>query len=251
MASRVIHRLISAAAAAVAGLVLAGSAEAQATYQGNAAASLPGFFDGDSGTTIAPASYFAAVGGENASSVSSNAHGGTVTSTAFTTLGLAAASTQLQYTAMLVGPDGPAVPVEVLANGSATGIGLGSSASAFFTLELHFQTLTGYASRSFGGTDQSFAVDTIAPFFPNHPFTVTILAMADGDSLFDNLPTISFASVDPMFIVDPLFADAYHFEGIPFDAGSGAPEPSGWALAIAGFALTGLSLRRRPRVSLA
>ena len=58
--------------------------------------------------------------------------------------------------------------------------------------------------------------------------------------------------IDPMITIDPNFADAGHFhlvfsDGISNGTGlaPGVPEPSAWALMIAGFGVAGAALRRR------
>ena len=234
------------ASAAFATLLLAGAAQATETYTGNVASGIGGTIAYDGGVTTAPASYTVGGGGDVATSVSSSANGGSVTSTATSNVLLNSASTKLQFTARLVGPDGAPVRARVIANGSATGTGLYATSSAYFTLE-GFELLTGYASYYHGqsGYPPSFAIDTMAFFTPNADFIVTMLALAGAGDPFVHDPASAFATVDPMFIVDPAFASAYHFEGIPTELTAGIPEPSSWALMIAGFGLVGSMVRRR------
>jgi hypothetical protein len=241
-------RIVSAAFAT---LLLASAAQATETYTSNLAVGSGVTFTHGGGVTTAPASYTVGGGNDVATSVSSRANGGSVTSTATSDLLSSTASTKLEFTARLVGPDGPLIRARVIANGSATGTGLYGTSSAYFTLE-GYELLTGSAFYYHGlpGFSPSFAIDTMAFFQPNRDFIVTMYATAGAGDTFIHIPVSAFATVDPMFIVDPAFASAYHFEGIPAELTGGIPEPDSWALMITGFGLVG-SMARRRRTGLA
>ena len=232
------------ASMAFATLLLAGAAQATETYTGNVASGIGGTITYGGAVTTGPASYTVGAGGDQATSTSSNANGGSVTSTATSDQLINNGYTRLQYTARLVGPDGGPVRARVIANGSATGTGLYATSSAYFTLEA-YSTVTGYATYYHGqsGSSPSFAIDTDAFFVPNADFVVTLLALASAGDPYTHDPASSFATVDPMFILDA--ESAYHFEGIPAELTGGIPEPSSWALMIAGFGLVGSVARRR------
>lgn len=206
-------------------------------------------------TTLAPATYLVALGGSNnAKSTSGSANGGSVLSEVTTLDGQAAALTQIEYTARLIGPDGPAVRVRVLASGYADGSGVDSSSSAFFTLQGTqslsgaFENVLGNASDQHGVGRREFLIDTVVKITPNIDFLVNILAQASA-GLIGNPPLPNFAQafVDPrFFVLDPVLAANYHFEGIPQAAvTSNVPAPATGMLLMLGMAALGMVRRKR------
>ena len=54
-----------------------------------------------------------------------------------------------------------------------------------------------------------------------------------------------FALVDPVFTIDPAFADRYRLVGVPGEVAAAVPEPGVWALMVLGIGGAGAVLRRR------
>ena len=204
-------------------------------------------------TTLGPATYLVALGGNNAKSASRDANGGSVISEVTTLDGQAAALTQLGYRARLIGPDGPAIKVRVLASGYADGIGFNSSSSAFFALQGTqnllgaFEDVSGNASDQHGVGRQEFLIDRVVKITPNIDFIVNIEASASAGLLEVTSASFAQAFVDPRFIVlDPFLAANYHFEGIPQAAvTSNVPAPATGMLLMLGMSALGLARRKR------
>lgn len=269
------------AAVLAASLSLASVAEAVPTYQGSVTAQdynvVPIETNRAGTTTSIPAAYLiAAGGGTHAESVSQSIDNGTVESTATSGYsGVANAFTEIRYTFSLVPlpgamtlPNGT-VPVRFIANGAASGQGLGTvgsygpyyNASATFEALFDNQThyIQGAASAGSNGMVDSFVLDQVVDLLPGASVLVILSASAQA-GLPGGDPSTAHAFVDPQFIVDPAFAAFYAFDGLPVTpqapgdpgdptppGGGTVPEPATVSLLFAGVAAVGLRRsRRRP-----
>lgn len=80
----------------------------------------------------------------------------------------------------------------------------------------------------------------------NYPYTVTMHVTAVSSST--TLSTSAFATIDPMFSLSPDDAVNFHLvysPGLVTDISSPVPEPSTWAMMLAGFAGVGFIAYRR------
>jgi hypothetical protein len=155
------------------------------------------------------------------------------------------AGVNLTYYAELVGPDfGTTVPVDLTYSGGMSVVGFAASANVEIAL--------GGVSRGgslFDPGDVPFSGALTGFFRPGDVFPIFMSAGAGG-----NFGSAS-ASVDPMltvdasfFDIDPNFALDYHFllsPGFTNGLGPGIPEPSAWAMMLAGFLALGATLRTR------
>lgn len=198
-------------------------------------------------TTDAPASYQTAVGPETAMSTTSSATGGSgfVRATSFS--GLATASATIDYTIRLVGPGASVVPVGIFANGYADGVGYYNARSSITVTQG-----TDIMARGGAGSPRQapvyangrfeFVIDQTLLLEPNVDYRVFMTAMASSGTLGVRFGSFAEAYVDPVFTIDPAFAPLYTLTGVP-----AVPEPSTWALMLAGAGLLALATRRRRR----
>jgi hypothetical protein len=98
-----------------------------------------------------------------------------------------------------------------------------------------------------------FSINYTMMFPVNTPIQVLMIASAQSD--FELGPSAASAFIDPMFSIDPSFANAGLYsivtsDGIGNGGGTsapGVPEPSAWALMLVGFGALGATLRGRRR----
>ena len=216
-----------------------------ATYVGVASASSPLIIS--QGTTDRPADYSALSGGASASLTMGAAHGGTATAQADSGgSGLAEATATIYYNFVVAGAADEYVPVRVPAEGWAEGGGDWFEGYARLRIDGALGS-TGlyqevFAAQGFYGHYNEFTVDRTLYLLSNSTNTVSMSAEAIGG----NGAYLGWAQafVDPIFTIDPAYADRFKLEGVP-EAPAGVPEPAAWVMMIVGFGVVGVALRRR------
>ena len=156
--------------------------------------------------------------------------------------GIDTAVATLNYNVEVAGPYSPTlVPVWFAASYAESGIG-GS-----FGISITPTPVGEVWSGSVVGRDLVGSITAELQMTPTFMYTVHIGAGAsvNGSNAFN--PAVAFASVDPVFTVDPAYAGQY---SIVFSPGVGnspdvVPEPAGWTMMLAG--LGGLGMARRFR----
>lgn len=176
---------------------------------------------------------------------------GSASSSSLLTEARAVGSVQLSYQFEFVGPTTHAtIPVFVSGTGSTGGSATGQASfsslqsSILITgpnLSAIFQEVSGT------GAPGSFILDQLAGLTPNSIYTVTLNVMGSADAA---IGTASFfATVDPIFTIDPTFADADQYSiFLSPNVGNvvtSVPEPPTWAMMIVGLLGIGLFARRR------
>lgn len=164
------------------------------------------------------------------------------------------ASANLTVNFYINGAAGARVPITIQgeAAGSASGDGV-SSAGAFLET---FGSNNAATLFSFTNCNTTNCGGAFAKTF-NLPTGVIFSVLLEAGGAFINNPTDRFsgpgafsASVDPpsLISIDPTFAAQNPGFSLAINSGSaapGVPEPSAWALMIAGFGAAGAALRRR------
>lgn len=229
-------------------IIILPTASSAATYIGSA-----GILAGtvvSKGTTDHPASYAVAIGGASASSSTSNAHGGTASAQANAGgYSPAAALGHIDYTFTISGDASYTyVPVRVQARGWAKGGGAVFEGYA----DLRVDGVTGnvidkeiIADQGFYGPYSEFSVDQVVYLLSDTPTEVSMAATANGGQ-YGVYSGWAEAFVDPIFTIDPAYADRFKLVGIPQDTSAdGVPEPAIWSLMVNGFGAIGATMRRR------
>jgi PEP-CTERM motif len=228
-----------------------------ATYLGEANIQ-SGHYMTNRGTTSDPASYTLSANGGYASTTMTARHGGTVQSyvssngifDGFSTGTQATATGFITYTFMVVGPQYSVVPVRVQGTGWAKGDGVFNASASLIVNDI-----TGDGYMSTGANEQqksgAFTFDMVLYFYSNSAYQVRMETNVQAGPWWSSGPVGSSsgwasAYVDPVFTIDPAYASQFTLVGIPQEA-TAVPEPSAWALMIAGFAMLGSALRARRR----
>jgi hypothetical protein len=203
--------------------------------------------------------------GWSVSASSDSANGGTVNARAAMTYNSAPvfpsvtdeyAEASLVDTFMLEGaPLGTQVTVRVQADGYAEHYGY-----AFFGLHPvgPYDPSDGpglAASVSLEDSAASFSVDNVVSLIVGQTYQMWLDTQAslEEGSVWEQHPVeVSSAFVDPKFTIQGPYAQSVHFDGLLESAVGGAPagpapEPSAWALMIAGFGAIGATERKRRR----
>lgn len=168
--------------------------------------------------------------------------------------GLGRADSRITYTFQIVGPESSIyIPFRVQASGYAQGAGELFGAYSAFRLDNTFASVLGEALASDGGFGPygEFNIDQIAYGLANRDLLVTTLASASAGGFAGRSGT-AFAYVDPVFTLDPAYADQYRIVGVPgvfTSPAVGVPEPASWAMMITGFGLSGAAMRSRRRIA--
>lgn len=169
----------------------------------------------------------------------------------------------LEYFMEIVGPGSGLAPLHVLGAGGVTSFngGDGFASLDMATPGIEFRTAVDSHSGvlTIGDADglqlivpdgSSFGIDGTMLFPINTVIDVRMVAIADSDIEFG--PSAASALIDPIFSIDPSFANAGLYsiitsDGIGNGGAGGVPEPSVWALMLVGFGTLGAALRRRRR----
>jgi hypothetical protein len=202
----------------------------------------------------APGTYATSEAGGSASATVGPANGGTINVFA-TSLGAPdnyngmVADGWISYDVQFVGMSNISVPVRVQAHGYAQGSGNGYQADTSFSITgQNFSTVGASAETSSSDPFVSFVFDQMVSFSSNTSYHVQLFASASA--VFRNGGGTASAFVDPVFTIDPAYANNFTIVGVPGQTGA-VPEPAAWAMMVGGFGLVGSAMRRRQRVCFA
>jgi hypothetical protein len=197
-----------------------------------------------------PGTYTTSEAGGLASATVSPATGGTINVSA-TSLGAPdnyngmTAYGLIRYDIQLFGLPDISVPVRVQAYGYAQGAGFGYQGNTSFQMTgQSLGTVGGHAETSIENPFASFSFDQTIILDSNTDYNVQLFA--NVSAVFRNGGGTALAFVDPVFTVDPSYADRFSIVGAPGQAGA-VPEPAAWALMALGFGLAGAVMRRPKR----
>ena len=197
----------------------------------------------------------------------SNDHGGTLSSTIVSSPGGARYTSlaYFQYSLDLVAiaPDAAAdaiVPIHITAVGTAVANFLDpfrrydylDASSHFVVVQNGLRLIDANAYDTGAHEAPTFSVDGIFGLAADQQLYVGMYTEANY-TVLDGGPANASATVDPTFTIDdPYWAARFKIVGIPTGAPplpptGGVPEPASWVMMLAGFGLTGATIRRRRR----
>jgi PEP-CTERM motif len=163
---------------------------------------------------------------------------------------------ELRYNLVVEGPGGN-VPVIVTGSGSAGGSSAGDGSFGSLNIVLNVEGPGVSLLNSIPGGDQpgSFTLNNSSSYQANQDYTITMIAEGGVSPGYVGGTANFFANVDPLFTIDPGFANANEYS-LLFSAGvgnsvSGVPEPSTWAMMLLGFTGVGfIAYRGKSKLAL-
>ena len=168
------------------------------------------------------------------------------------------ARAELVYDIRFVGPAlgfGQTIPVLVEAMGYASTRGpfggLNNAGASFNFSNVTFMPVNTNISAGANAdgsrgipVSQSFNVSQLAMIIPNTDYRVSLLASTQAGFAYGSATGFhSEAYADPRFTIQSGYETQYSIQGLL--APAAVPEPSAWAMMIAGFGLAGTAVRRR------
>ncbi|MBS0362243.1 MAG: PEPxxWA-CTERM sorting domain-containing protein [Proteobacteria bacterium] len=176
------------------------------------------------------------------------------------------AHVSLTYFIEIVGPGSGPAPLHVTGAGSVGSYngGIGAVSLEVVTPGIEFLS----AVTSINGVATVYGTDGVQPLVPdNTAFNIdgtmlfpintilSVIMFAEADSDLELGPSQGAAFIDPIFSIDPSFANADQYSIVTSPdignggAGGGVPEPSTWALLLGGFGALGAVLRGRRKAA--
>jgi hypothetical protein len=171
----------------------------------------------------------------------------------------------LEYFIEIVGPGSGLAPLHITGSGSVGSFNGGIGAVSYEVVTPGIEFLA--AVTSINGVTTVPGTDGVHPLLPDNTLfnidgtmlfpintILDVLMFAEADSDVELGPSQGAAFIDPVFSIDPSFANADQYSIVTSPGigngdigGGGVPEPSAWAMMLIGFGALGATLRERRR----